>query len=173
MKEQNGYISTIKIIVPAMFQVPKGRKRFFCFGINPSTATPDKLDPTVRKVQSIAKHNGYDSFMMLNVYPKRDTNFENLEETINDAAHLKNVDIIKEIISAYSALDIWVAFGDHIYDRKYLSVCFKDIYSKLPQKNIRWFATSVNKSGAPKHPLYQKNTAKLVDFNMTDYIETL
>lgn len=31
----------------------------------------------------------------------------------------------------------------------------------------------INKSGAPKHPLYQKNTAQITDFDMEAYIETL
>ena len=42
----------------------KGNNTLFCFGINPSTATPDKPDPTIRKVEFIAKYNGYDSFIM-------------------------------------------------------------------------------------------------------------
>lgn len=151
----------------------KGRKTLFCIGINPSTATPDKLDPTLKKVESIAKNNGYDSFIMFNVYPKRDTVFENLEESINDIEHIKNIEAITAIIDEYSELDIWAAFGNHIYDRDYLPICLKDIYSKLPQDNIKWFATGVNKSGAPKHPLFQKKTATLINFDMATYIKTL
>ena len=151
----------------------KGVKPLFCFGINPSTATPEKTDPTIRKVECIAKHNGYDSFIMLNVYPKRDTVFEDLEAVRNDTEHLRNIEAVLEIMASCSQVDIWAAFGNHIYDRKYLPACFKDIYAKLPQERIRWYATAVNKSGAPKHPLYQKNTAQLRDFDMQCYIETL
>ncbi len=151
----------------------KGNKPLFCFGINPSNATPEKLDPTMKKVESIAKHNGYDSFIMFNVYPKRDTIFEDLEPNINDVEHIKNIEFILKTISNHSALDIWVAFGDHIYHRNYLPVCLKDIYSKLPIKNIKWFATGINKSGAPRHPLYQKKTSTLIEFDMESYIKTI
>lgn len=151
----------------------KGRKTLFCFGINPSTATPEKSDPTLKKVESIAENNGYDSFIMFNVYPKRDAVFENLDKCINDAEHIKNIEAITATTDKYSELDIWAAFGNHIYDRDYLPICFKDIYSKLSQKSIRWFATGVNKSGAPKHPLYQKKTASLINFDMASYIKTL
>jgi len=48
----------------------KGKKTLFCFGINPSTAEPNNLDNTLKKVQKIALNNGYDSWLMLNVYPK-------------------------------------------------------------------------------------------------------
>ena len=149
----------------------KGEKTLFCFGINPSTATPDNPDPTIRKVDSIAKHNGYDSFVMFNVYPKRDTNFEDLEQCVNDAEHIKNIQVITEIISGYSEIDIWVAFGNHIYDRDYLPHCFIDIYKSLPKENIKWLTTGLNKSGAPKHPLYQKNTSTLIDFDIENYIK--
>lgn len=151
----------------------KGNKTLFCFGINPSTATPDKPDPTIRKVINIAKHNGYDSFMMFNVYPKRDTVFDKLEEVLNDVEHSKNIEVITQAISEFTSLDIWVAFGDHIYDRDYLPICFKDIYNVLSRKNVNWLATGVNKSGAPKHPLYQKKTSVLESFNMNEYIKTL
>lgn len=151
----------------------KGKKTLFCFGINPSTATPDDLDPTLKRVESIAKHNGYDSWIMFNVYPKRDTIFDDLEERINDSEHIKNLDVIIETLEEYQKIDIWAAFGNHIYERKYLPTCFKDIYDKLPKNNITWFATGVNKSGAPKHPLYQKNTAQLVAFDMEAYIKTI
>ena len=151
----------------------KGSKTLFCFGINPSTATPEKLDPTIKKVECIAKYNGYDSFIMFNVYPKRDTVFEKLEESVNDGEHVKNIEIILQILADYKQLDIWAAFGDHIYERKYLPICFKDIYNKLPKENTKWFATGINKSGAPKHPLYQKKNSDLIDFDMESYVKTL
>ena len=110
---------------------------------------------------------------MFNVYPKRDTVFDELDEYVNDCEHIRNLEIINKTIAEYSQIDIWAAFGNHIYDRKYLPICFKDIYSKLPKENITWYATAVNKSGAPKHPLYQKNTAQLNVFDMEAYIETL
>lgn len=151
----------------------KGQRTLFCFGINPSTATPEKPDPTIRKVARIAEHNGYDSFIMVNVYPKRDTVFEKLEDSVNDAEHLKNIAVITEAMADHAQIDIWLAFGDHIYDRAYLPICLKDIYARLPKERIRWFATGVNKSGAPKHPLYQKNTASFIAFDMLSYMKSL
>ena len=151
----------------------KGQRTVFCFGINPSTATPEKPDPTIRKVARIAEYNGYDSFILFNVYPKRDTVFEHLEDSINDAEHLKNIETITEAMAEHEQIHVWLAFGDHIYDRKYLPHCMKDIYAKLPKERVRWFAAGVNKSGAPKHPLYQKNTAALIPLDMDSYIKFL
>ena len=46
-----------------------GSNPLICFGINPSTAEPSNLDPTVNYVSRLAVSNNYDSFVMLNVYP--------------------------------------------------------------------------------------------------------
>lgn len=151
----------------------QGKNTIFCFGINPSTAIPEKLDNTLRRVESISKNNGYDSWIMFNVYPKRDTVFENLSAVINDEEHKKNIKTIIEILNDYQQINVWVAFGNHIYDRDYLSICLKDIYKSLPKERINWLATGINKSGAPKHPLYQKNNAQLQPFDMAVYIDSI
>lgn len=51
----------------------RGQKPLICVGINPSTAAPDALDPTLQSAQRIALNNGYDSFLMFNVYAQRAT----------------------------------------------------------------------------------------------------
>jgi len=37
-----------------------GSNMLACFGINPSTASPDKLDPTLRQVKKRSEMYGYD-----------------------------------------------------------------------------------------------------------------
>ena len=51
----------------------KGSRPLVCIGINPSTAAPDRLDNTLKSAQRIALFNGYDSFIMFNVYAQRAT----------------------------------------------------------------------------------------------------
>ena len=52
----------------------KGGRTLLCLGVNPSTAIPGNLDNTLKNVVKISKFNGYDSWIMLNVYPLRETN---------------------------------------------------------------------------------------------------
>ena len=59
----------------------KGTKPLICIGVNPSTAEPDHLDPTLQSVQRIAHHNGFDSFIMLNVYAQRATSPKDMDPT--------------------------------------------------------------------------------------------
>ena len=51
----------------------RGRHPLICIGINPSTAEPDHLDNTLKSVERIAHGNGFDSFIMFNVYAQRAT----------------------------------------------------------------------------------------------------
>ena len=150
-----------------------GENTLICFGINPSIAQPNSLDPTLQKVEKIALNNGYDSWIMFNVYPKRDTIFENLHNILNDRIHLKNISIIKNYLCKINNPIIWAAFGDHIYDREYLIPCFKDIFKVINQNDVVWVTTGVNKSGSPKHPLYQKDNSTLRIYDMEKYMEAL
>lgn len=51
----------------------QSEKTLFVIGLNPSTACDKTPDNTIRKVMGLAEYNGYTSFIMLNLYPKRDT----------------------------------------------------------------------------------------------------
>ena len=44
-----------------------GRRPLVCIGINPSTAQPGALDPTLKSVERLASANGFDSWIMFNV----------------------------------------------------------------------------------------------------------
>lgn len=57
-----------------------GTKPLVCIGINPSTAHPDHLDNTLKSVERIAYANGYDSFIMVNVYAQRATDPKDMEK---------------------------------------------------------------------------------------------
>ena len=148
----------------------KGNNVLFVFGINPSTAEPNKLDPTLRKVKSIAEHNNYDGWVMLNVYPVRETQFEKLPEVPDVEETVRNVKSIMETIGEEDEIDIWVAFGDLIDQKEYLLPCWKKIMDSIDKKEIRWFVTALNKTGAPRHPLYQRNDCKLIEFDMKKFL---
>ena len=151
----------------------EGSKTLFCVGVNPSTAKPGCLDATMRKVKSISEYNGFDSFIMLNLYPQRSSDFEGLSKCEERDESLENLRQIEDVISDRKKIVVWLAFGDLIYGRKYLAGCFKDIYGTMAKTEVKWLAAGVNKSGAPKHPLYQKNDTVLVPFDAKEYIKTL
>ncbi|MDO4315895.1 MAG: DUF1643 domain-containing protein, partial [Oscillospiraceae bacterium] len=65
----------------------RGERPLICVGINPSTAAPDALDPTLQSAQRIALANGYDSFLMFNVYAQRATRPDDMEPALNPLLH--------------------------------------------------------------------------------------
>ena len=44
-----------------------GKHPLVCIGINPSTAQPGALDPTLKSVERLAAANGFDSWIMFTV----------------------------------------------------------------------------------------------------------
>ena len=57
-----------------------GRRPLVCIGINPSTAQPGALDPTLKSVERLANANGFDSWIMFNVYPQRATDPNDMDK---------------------------------------------------------------------------------------------
>ncbi len=143
---------------------PKG-KTLFCFGINPSTACPERLDRTVKKVVKIAKNNGYENWIMLNIYPQRATNPDDIDLERNDVFVQTNLLYIKTIVEKYPNGDILLAYGDLISRRKYLKTCLDEIIALLNVKNQRAIKMiRLTKLNNPIHPLYQSNAVTLMDY---------
>ena len=69
----------------------RGKNPLICIGINPSTAQPGDLDNTLKSVERIAHGNGFDSFIMFNVYAQRATDPDAMEKTCNMALHRENL----------------------------------------------------------------------------------
>ena len=69
----------------------RGKKPLICIGINPSTARPGDLDPTLQSVERVARNNGFDSFIMFNVYAQRATSPDDMEPECNPELHRENM----------------------------------------------------------------------------------
>lgn len=91
----------------------RGKKPLICVGINPSTAAPDALDPTLQSAQRIALANGYDSFLMFNVYAQRATRPDDMEHALNPALHAENRKAFRYLLSLSDQPAVWAAVGEH------------------------------------------------------------
>ena len=79
----------------------RGSRPLICIGVNPSTAAPDRLDPTMQSVQRIALQNGYDSFVMCNVYAQRATSPKDMDRKCNGKLHQENLRAFMCALSLY------------------------------------------------------------------------
>ena len=148
-----------------------GKRPLVCFGINPSTANPECLDNTLKSVERIALNNGFDSWIMLNVYPQRATNPNGLHDVLNGDIHKENIMHIDKILKEYKPT-IWAAWGTIIEKRGYLSECLLDIVKLASNYNCRWVSFGkISKNGHPHHPLYLSKLVTHDEFLIADYIE--
>lgn len=152
----------------------RGENPLICIGINPSTAAPDALDPTLKSVERIAHANGYDSFLMFNVYAQRATRPDDMERSCNLRLHEENMKAWRYLLSLAKEPAVWAAWGAIIEKRKYLPRCVADMLSISREYDARWFcAGAISKKGHPHHPLYLRKDEKLKPFNTESYLSKL
>ena len=132
----------------------RGKKPLICIGINPSTAAPDALDPTLQSVERIALSNGYDSFLMFNVYAQRATRPDDMEKVCNPQLHEENRKAFRYLLSLSGQPAVWAAWGNIIMKRDYLMDCMRDFLADGEAVGAKWYtAGPLLKSGHPHHPL--------------------
>ena len=152
----------------------RGKKPLICIGINPSTAEPDHLDPTLQSVQRIAESNGFDSFVMLNVYAQRATSPDLMDPACHGELHRENLEALRFALSLCEAPAIWAAWGNIIEVRPYLSDCVADMIRMGREYGSRWYqCRCLSKRGHPHHPLYLKRDEPLLPFDASAYMERL
>jgi len=152
----------------------RGEKPLICVGINPSTAAPDDLDNTLKSVERVAHHNGYDSFIMFNVYAQRATDPDDMEQTYNSRLHAENMKAFDYALSLDKdgSPAVWAAWGTIIEKRNYLPDCVRDMIDIGLSRNARWFSAGrKSKKGHPHHPLYLRKDSLLEDFDVAEYVD--
>lgn len=152
----------------------RGTKPLICIGVNPSTAQPDRLDNTLKSVERIALHNGYDSFLMFNVYAQRATDPDAMEKECNLLLHRENLEAFRYILSLSEAPAVWAAWGAVIEKRAYLPSCVGDFLAAGEEVGASWYcAGAITKRGHPHHPLYLRRDEMLRPFDVKRYLESL
>ena len=152
----------------------RGENPLICIGINPSTAEPDNLDNTLKSVERIAKGNGFDSFIMFNVYAQRATDPDAMEKQCNEALHRENLEAFRYVMSISRRPAIWAAWGAIIEKRGYLPECVRDMAAVGQEYGAVWYcAGAITKKGHPHHPLYLRKDEKIKPFDIEGYLDSL
>ena len=152
----------------------RGKNPLICIGINPSTAQPGQLDNTLKSVERIALGNGFDSFIMFNVYAQRATDPDAMEPECNALLHKENMEAFRYVLSISKKPAVWAAWGPIIEKRSYLPECLRDMLEAGQQFNARWYcAGNVSKKGHPHHPLYLRKDEKIKSFDVEAYLKNL
>ena len=149
----------------------RGKKNLICCGVNPSTASPENLDPTMRKVEKIAENNGYDGYIMINLYPMRSTDPKKMHTHADEDIIIENIESIKSILSEGN-YEIWAAWGRLIEEREYLKECLERVAKVANTYNCKWITFGeLTKDDHPRHPLFLNTKSKKSSFDMQKYLQ--
>ena len=153
----------------------RGADPLICIGINPSTAEPGNLDNTLKSVARIAEGNGYDSWIMFNVYAQRATRPEDMDRELNARLHRANMDAFRYILSHVGegvSPAVWAAWGTIIEKRPYLPGCVREMVQIGEAFGAHWLSAGKRSAkGHPHHPLYLRKEEKTVPFDIKRYLE--
>ena len=156
----------------------RGRDPLICIGINPSTAAPDDLDNTLKSVSRIAAGNGFDSWIMFNVYAQRATRPDDMDRFCNEKLHRENMKAFAYILSRIAENGVspalWAAWGTIIEKRDYLPDCVREMVRIGQHYGGHWLcAGKCSAKGHPHHPLYLRKDEKTCAFDIEAYLEAL
>ena len=154
-----------------------GRDPLICIGVNPSTAEPGNLDNTLKSVSRIAAGNGYDSWLMFNVYAQRATRPDDMDRVRSDSLHRENMRAFEYVLSHVGEgvrPAIWAAWGAVIEKRPYLPDCVRDMVELGQRYGAQWLcAGPCSVKGHPHHPLYLRKDEKVRPFDVEAYLQCL
>ena len=151
----------------------RGKNPLICIGINPSTAEPGDLDNTLKSVERIALGNGFDSFIMFNVYAQRATDPDTMEKQCNLQLHKENLEAFRYVLSISQKPAVWAAWGTIIEKRDYLPRCLQDMLAVGKEYGADWYcAGRTSVKGHPHHPLYLRKDEKIRPFDVDAYLRS-
>ena len=147
-----------------------GERPLVCVGVNPSTGQPGEYNGTLRAAQRMAQRHGFDSWVMINLYPQRTVDPNRLHRRWIKAWHQENLAAIAEVLGQGSPT-LWAAWGTLIAKRPYLLRCLQDIASLPQAQGLPWITLGQrSKQGHPHHPLYLPNSALPESFAVQKYL---
>ena len=155
----------------------RGADPLICIGVNPSTAEPGNLDNTLKSVARIASGNGYDSWIMFNVYAQRATRPDDMDRVRSEALHRENMCAFEYILSHVGEgvrPAVWAAWGAVIEKRPYLPDCVRDMVELGQRYGAQWLCAGKRSvKGHPHHPLYLRKDEKVQTFDVEEYLKSL
>jgi hypothetical protein len=130
-------------------------------GLNPSTATEEVDDPTVRRCKDFARRWGFSGMIMTNAFALRSTDPKALYEAKSLFPEWLRNDEYLRYWALHNRVDrIVCCWGNH---GAYLGRG-KAIVDMMATLNVPLHCFGLTQQGQPKHPLYLAKATKLEEF---------
>ena len=131
----------------------------------------------MKSVERTAKFNGFDSFIMFNVYAQRATDPKTMDCDFNEYLHNENMNAFRYVLSSYGEGNkpaVWAAWGTIIEKRPYLVDCVREMIKIGNEFDAKWYSVGKRSvKGHPHHPLYLKNNSPVENFDIEGYVDSL
>jgi len=148
-----------------------GGRSLVVVGLNPSTATRDRSDPTAAKVERVARMHGYDGFVLVNLCPVRATDCRTLPATVDPDLMAANLRTISEVVGAVGSVTLWAAWGAPILTRPFLLGAAIAIAERLARFDPAWqHFGPLTVGGHPRHPSRVSYAWAFAPFNTAAYL---
>lgn len=134
----------------------KSGQSILFIGLNPSTATEDKNDPTIVREIAFAKREGFDFYVKVNLMDYRATDPKALLcRDVIVRSEYNTAIILEAAISSNRVVAAWGAL--HKKFRPYA----EEIRTYLAMRSITLSSLGMTKDGFPRHPLYVRSNTPL------------
>lgn len=115
--------------------------------LNPSTATEVQNDPTVERCERRARHLGFGSFRVTNIFAWRATDPRDMKAA-TDPVGPQNDQVLDEAAAwADQIIAAWGTHGAHLARGT-------EVADLLQKTDVPLFHLGLSKQGHPRHPLY-------------------
>jgi hypothetical protein len=143
-------------------------------GLNPSTATRERSDTTVAKVEETARRHGYDGFVMLNLLPIRATDWKELPSRPSPAASARNLREIVALVATLERPTLWAAWGATVLSRPFFAAAAVKLIAALRPLAPEWLRFgALTAGGHPRHPSRLDYRWRFAPFDAEGYLRIL
>lgn len=118
-------------------------------GMNPSHANEHDSDKTVKRIIEASVDHGYPGWIMLNLYPERETSPADLSG-FDPALSAANCAAIERVIVAYGISEVLGAWGN---PNSTIRLAKADVHATLTRLGVRVFhLDDLTAANEPRHP---------------------
>ena len=137
----------------------KGGRRIAWIGLNPSTADESQLDPTLRRIRGFSEREGFNEFVMLNVFGLRSTDPAGLLEHPDPIGPGNFATIAKAVKDCPLVVAAWGGgkYSDHCEAASQVQAVLRRISGRV-------VCLGLTAQGFPRHPLYVHGTTEFQAF---------